>query len=202
MKQTVHLALVAGAVALLSGCVATGGTPSSAPSSAATVTKTVTAAPTTGKTGSGEASGPQRCGASQVEAVIAPGEGPDEYTWDTAIVLTNLGSRPCTLVGMSKLQLFTGGNGAELDIEVKHDTAAPAERVLIPPGEQAAMSVEFTTRHEDTGSCAEGATFAHVTLPGDDAPVEAWPAEREQGLPAVCGAVIISPWAAGGAPGA
>jgi hypothetical protein len=41
----------------------------------------------------------------------------------------------------------------------------------------------------------------NVTLPGDDQPVEAWPEDRAAGLPPVCGAVSVTSWYFGGAPG-
>ncbi|HEV7652553.1 MAG TPA: hypothetical protein VGP26_30735 [Actinophytocola sp.] len=40
-----------------------------------------------------------------------------------------------------------------------------------------------------------------MTLPGDKQPIEAWPADRDQGLPPMCGPVSVTDWFHGGAPG-
>lgn len=196
-------ALVVGSAALLAGCgdgdrdgASTASGQVTAPATGSTVSQT-SEAPPDGDRGFQA----QPCRAADVEAMIAPGEGPGPDRWHTAIVVTNKGPAPCTLQGASELEFFTGGNGSPLGIkEVTTDSAA--EPVQVQVGEQASMSIGYATVHDNPPpDCLTDGSFAQVTLPGDTEPVDAWPAERQAGLPPVCGAVEVTAWAAGGAPG-
>ena len=143
------------------------------------------------------------CGSANTEAVVAPGEAPSEQIWDSGIVVTNRGSAPCTLQGVSKIEFYTGGDGRPLGIRAVAAAGAPADLVILNPGEQAtmAMVVHTTAVKPVPADCLEGASFAQVTLPGDAKDVEAWLPDRSGWMPPVCGAVEVSPWGKGGAPG-
>jgi hypothetical protein len=200
MKRLTTLLLVA-STGLLAACTTN---PPATPDP--TVTHTVTEpAPTAGGAEPAADEHPLPCDAVHVETTIAPGEGPAPDVWDTAIVLTNLGPEVCTLEGASELEFLTGGDGQELGIkEITTDDGVPPEQVLVEVGDQAAMSLDVPTTADDPASrpdCLANGSFAHITLPGDKQPIEAWPADRSQGLPPVCGPVSVTDWSHGGAPG-
>lgn len=192
-RLTVGAVSIAVSGVLLGGCVEQATTPGAggtSPSQAVT------------PSGRGEpklagTEGDGTCRAGSAEAKIAPGDGAGQATFATTIVLTNTGSAPCTLHGSSELKIFTGGTGSDLGIkQVQSDDGTPYPAITLKPGDEAAMSVEYATAPFDDvpPDCLAGGTFAHVTLPGDTQPVEAWPMNREDGLPAVCGAVTVTPW--------
>jgi hypothetical protein len=171
------------------------------------VTKTVTASASAKPASAKPATSPRKppgiakCGSAHTDAVVAPGEAPSEQIWDTAIVVTNRGSAPCTLEGVSKLELYTGGDGKPLGIKEVTMDGQPPELVTLMPGEQATMAMLIHTAPKPVpADCLEGGSFAEVTLPGDAKAIEAWLPDRAW-MPVVCGAVEVSPWGKGGAPG-
>jgi hypothetical protein len=170
-----------------------------------TVTATASAKPVSAKpaTSPQKPPGVARCGSAHTEAVVAPGEAPSEEIWDTAIVVTNRGTTSCTLQGVSKLELYTGGDGKPLGIKEITMDGQPQELVTLEPGEQAtmAMVLHTTAAKPVPTDCLDGASFAEVTLPGDSKAIEAWLPDRAEWMPPVCGAVEVSPWGQGGAPG-
>jgi hypothetical protein len=134
-----------------------------------------------------------------MEGTVAPGEGPSPDVWLTDIVVTNLGPTPCSLEGISDLAFFTGGDGRPLPIDqVVTTDNVPIDLVILDVGDQASMSVYFPSAPEDNppADCHVGTGLVDITLPEDHEPVtaEAW-------LPPVCGAVSVTPWVFGGAPG-
>lgn len=141
------------------------------------------------------AEGAQPCTSLHVEAAVAPGEWPNPETWSSAVVVTNLGPDVCALEGASELRFFTGGNGRQLEVD-QVTTDAPAEPVVLAVNDQASMTVVVPTAADPTPDCEEGGTFVDVVLPGDDDVVS-----TEGDIPAICGAVQVTAWAAGGAPG-
>jgi uncharacterized protein DUF4232 len=143
------------------------------------------------------------CVNARTEAAIAPGEAPSERIWDSAIVVTNRGTVPCTLQGVSQLELYAGGDGKPLGIKEITTDGAPRDLVTLRPSEQASMAMVVHTSAAKLvpTDCLEGASFAEVTLPGDSKAIEAWLPDRAMWLPPVCGAVEVSPWGKGGAPG-
>jgi len=192
MTRTIPaLTLLVGALAL-TAC--TNDMTTGAPSAAPTVTETVT---TAGQASS--AADPLPCDSVHLEAEVAPGEGPSPDVWLTEIVVTNLGPDACTLDGMSEVEFFTGGDGRRLDIQqIASDEEAPADLVILEVEEQATMSMTYATAPEDSAplDCLVGAGRVEITLPGDDDPAQA-----EAWLPPVCGAVSVTSWFFGGAPG-
>lgn len=164
-----------------------------------TVTQTVTDTKTTKAettTAERKEAQPQPCTSLHVEAAVAPGEYPDPGTWQTAVVLTNLGPDVCSLEGASELRFFTGGNGSRLPVDqVMSDDGGHAEPIVVAVGEQASMAMVVPTATEPTPDCLEGGSFVDVVLGGDDA------ASAEADVPPVCGAVQVTQWGPGGAPG-
>ena len=207
MKRLTTVLLVA-ATGLLAACTTDPAT-AVRDTGSATVTQTVTkSAPSPAEEVADDApaEGPDRgvdplpCDAVHVEAALAAGEGPTPDVWDTAVVVTNLGPDACKLDGASELELFTGGDGRPLGIkEITSDDGTAPDLVILDVGDQASMSLSYPTG--TTPDCLAGGSFAHVTLPGDTDAVEAWPEDKKQGLPPVCGAVSVTSWFFGGAPG-
>jgi hypothetical protein len=194
MKNTISaLTLLVGAL-VLTACTndLTTGSPSPV------VTETVTA--------SGEASvpgDPHKCESARLEAEVTPGEGPSPDVWLTAIVVTNLGPDACSLDGMSEVEFFTGGDGRPLGVEqIASDEEAPADLVILEVQEQATMSMTFPTAPADNApsDCLVGAGRVEFTLQGDGDD-DGDRAEAEAWLPPVCGAVSVTSWFFGGAPG-
>jgi len=186
------------ALALLAGAWVLTACTNDMTTAAPTVTATVTETPAAGSTDQPDVD-PQPCDSVHVEAAVAPGEGPGPDLWLTAIVVTNLGPDLCTLDGVSELAFFTGGDGRLLDIQqVTSDDGVPADLVVLDVEDQASMSVTYPTAPEDGAppDCLVGAGRVQIMLPGDRDPAsaEAW-------LPPVCGAVAVTPWSFGGAPG-
>jgi hypothetical protein len=138
----------------------------------------------------------QPCTSLHVEAAVAPGEWPTPQTWQSAVVLTNLGPDVCSLDGASELRFFTGGNGARLEVNQVMTDGEAGGPVVLAVEEQASMALLVPTAAEPTPDCEEGATFVDVVLTGDDDVASA-----EGDIPAICGAVQVSPWSSGGAPG-
>ncbi len=193
------LALLAGAL-MLTAC--TNDMTTGAPTVTATVTETQDAGSTPDSTAGSDAGSdvdPQPCDSVHVEAAVAPGEGPGPDVWLTAVVVTNLGPDVCTLDGVSELEFFTGGDGRPLEIQqVTSDDGVPADLVVLGVEDQAAMTVTYPTAPEDSAppDCLVGAARVQIMLPGD-----LDPASAEGWLPPVCGAVAVTPWSFGGAPG-
>lgn len=148
-------------------------------------------------------SGARPCRAADVEAAVSPGEYPTPAVFGSAIVIRNRGTSTCIVEGPSKLEIHTGGSGADLGVKVAASADDVPETVALAAGELASMSVEFTTSSETPvpSDCAEGGTYAYVTLPGDSDLVEAWFPNRADGFPPVCGGVMVGSWSTGGAPG-
>jgi hypothetical protein len=136
------------------------------------------------------------CTSVHVEAAVAPGEYPTPQTWQTAVVVTNLGPDVCSLEGASELRFFTGGDGQRLEVNQVMTDGAAAEPVVLAVSEQASMGLVVPTAPEATPDCLEGGAFVDVVLAGEDA------VSAEAPVPPICGAVHVDPWAAGGAPGA
>lgn len=172
------------------------------PAAPATITETATDKPTEKEetaedAAEPDAADPQPCTSVHVEAAVAPGEWPNPETWHTAVVVTNLGPDVCSLDGASELRFFTGGNGQQLAVnQVASDDEVPADLVVLAAGEQASMTVLVPTAAEPTPDCLEGGAFVDVVLPGDE---EATSANAQ--IPPICGAVQVTSWSAGGAPG-
>jgi Protein of unknown function (DUF4232) len=205
MKRLTTLLLVVSA-GLLSACTTPVPEPAaSGPSTASATPATAPAdvSPPPSPAGPDRDGEPLPCDGVHVEAVLAPGEGPAPDIWDSAVVVTNLGPDACVLDGTSELEFFTGGDGRPLGInEVTTDDGTQPVSVILDAGDQASMAVTYSTAAQGTRpDCLEGGSFAHVTLPGDDQPVEAWPPDKAMGLPPVCGAVSVTSWFFGGAPG-
>lgn len=140
---------------------------------------------------------PLPCTSVHVEAAVAPGEWPNPETWHTAVVVTNLGPDVCSLDGTSELRIFTGGDGQQLAIDqVTTDDEVPADLVVLAAGEQGSMTVLVPTAAEPTPDCLEGGAFVDVVLPGDE---EATSTTAQ--IPPICGAVQVTSWSFGGAPG-
>lgn len=165
-----------------------------------TVTDTKTASTETGEKPAEktpESNDPQACTSVHLEAALAPGEWPNPETWNTAVVVTNLGPDMCSLDGASELRFFTGGDGRQLDVnQVLTDGDVPADLVVLTAGEQASMSVLVPTAAVPTPDCLEGGSFVDVILSDDEDAVSA-----EAQIPPVCGAVQVTSWSFGGAPG-
>ena len=168
-----------------------------------TVTETVTstvAAPAGEQTPDAD---PLPCAATHVAATIAPGERSRPGVWRTEIVVTNVGGPgACWLDGASELEFFTEEGSLPLGIkEVTSDDGA-GELAVLELGDQASMSVTYPTARPGTRrECLEGGSFARVTMPGDSKTIEARPPYPITGLPPVCGAVRVTFWLSGGAPG-
>jgi hypothetical protein len=196
--MTVLLVATAG---LLTSC-ATGPSVAVRDSAPVTVTETVTstvAAPA----GEQTPDDPLPCDATHVAATIAPGERSRPGVWNTEIVVTNVGGPgACWLDGASELEFFTEEGSLPLGIkEVTSDDGA-GELAVLELGDQASMSVTYpTARPGARRECLEGGSFARVTMPGDSKTIEARPPYPITGLPPVCGAVRVTFWLSGGAPG-
>ncbi len=194
-------ALLVATAGLLTAC-AMGPTVAVQPSGPTTVTETVTS---TVPPSAGEAAAdadPLPCDATHVVAAIAPGER-SRFVWTTEIVVTNVGGPgACWLDGASELEFFTRGDGRPLGIrEVTSDDGA-GELAVLELGGQASMSVTYPTAKPGARpECLEGGSFAQVTMPGDSKTIDAWPPYPIRGLPPVCGAVSVTFWLSGGAPG-
>ena len=135
------------------------------------------------------------CTSAQTVAEIAPGESPSERIWHSAIIVTNRGSALCTLQGASKLELYTGGDGKPLGIKEIPRTGAAEELIALRPGGKASMAILIHTAPKPVpAGCLDGASFAEVTMPGDNKAIEAWLPDHSMWLPPVCGAVEVSPW--------
>lgn len=203
-RVALGVALSAALLVLLGACGkenATAGAPV-ATQVTKSVTATASAKPGTPKPATQKPPSIAKCGSAHTDAVVAPGEASSETIWDTAIVVTNRGTAPCTLQGVSKLELYTGGDGKPLGIKEVTTDGQPQELVALQPGQQASMMVLIHTAPEPVpADCLEGASFAEVTLPGDTKAIEAWLPDRAQWMPPVCGAVEVGPWGQGGAPG-
>ncbi|HEV7650716.1 MAG TPA: DUF4232 domain-containing protein [Actinophytocola sp.] len=209
MKRLTTVLLVASA-GLLAACT-TDPAAATRHDGSATVTRTVTKSASSPEPSPEQGAEPAvdpdplPCDAVHVEAAMAEGEAPTPEVWDTAIVVTNLGPDACQLDGTSELELFTGGDGRRLDVkEITSDDGVPADLVILDVGDQASMAVSYPTTAEAPATrpdCAQGGSFAHVTLPGDKEAVEAWPEDKQLGLPPVCGPVTVTSWYSGGAPG-
>lgn len=168
---------------------------------------------TTSRSAVGEADGglaeppgdgyPPPCAAADVEAVIAPGESGTPTTWTSSIVVTSRRSDACVLDGASQVEFRTGGSGTPLGIDQVTDAEGESSPVVLVGGEQAAMSVAYSTSADDPlpGDCLADGAFADVRLPGNEEVVEAWFPDRKLGLPPVCSAVQTGAWHEGGAPG-
>jgi hypothetical protein len=143
---------------------------------------------------------PLPCGSEHVEAALSPLETPDGEVRQTSVVVTNLGPDPCVLVEASELEFHAGGDGAPLGIhQVAVDEPAQQEAPVLQAGSQASMAVTIPVG--EGPSCLDGGTFAQVTMPGDEKAVEARFPTGEMSLPPVCGAVQVTSWHSGGAPG-
>jgi hypothetical protein len=197
--------LLVAAAGLLAGCTIE--TTAAKPSGPATVTETVTSvAPAPAGDRSPDAD-PLPCDAAHVQTVIAPGDGPVRGVWHTEIVVMNVGGPDsCWLDGASELEFFMvdddvdGGQPLGID-QVTSDFGA-GELAVLDVGGQASMSVSYPTAEPGTRpECLAGGAFAQVTMPGDSATVEAWPAIPDTTLPPVCGPVEVTFWVPGGAPG-
>lgn len=161
-----------------------------------TVTQTVTDTTTTEEPAP-DTGDPLPCTSLHVEAAVAPGEWPNPETWNSSVVVTNLGPDVCSLDGTSELRFFTGGDGQQLDVnQVTTDDEVPADLVVLDVGGQASMTLLVPTAAEPTPDCLEGGAFVDVFLPGDDEP-----ASTDADIPAICGAVQVTSWSFGGAPG-
>jgi hypothetical protein len=181
----------------LTACTATPQPPAD-PEPAITHTVTASASATTSVTAAPD--GPvAACNAVHTEGAVAPGEGPTPEQWTTSIVVTNLGPTPCSLEGISELAFFTGGDGSPLPVkQVVTTDDVPIELVVLDVGDQASMSLYFPSAPEDDApaDCLVGTGVVDITLPADHEPLTA-----QASLPPVCGAVSVTPWGFGGAPG-
>jgi uncharacterized protein DUF4232 len=205
MNRLTPLLLVACA-GVLTACTTEPGTATPADQPATVTESTSTPAPAedTSPAGPDRTGEPLPCEAVHVQAALAPGEGPTPTVWDTAVVVTNLGPDACEIDGVpGKLEFLTGGDGRPLGInEVTSEDGTEPDSVILDAGNQATMSITYSTAPAGTRpDCLEGGSFAHVTLPGDDDAIEAWPPDKQAGLPPVCGAVQVTSWDFGGAPG-
>jgi hypothetical protein len=195
-------ALLVAAACLLTSC-ATGLSVAARDSAPVTVTETVTStivAPAGEHAPEGD---PLPCDATHVAATIAPGERSRPGLWTTEIVVTNVGGPgACWLDGASELEFYSDEDGRPLGIkEVTSDDGA-GELAVLELGDQASMSVTYPTARPGTRpECLGGGSFARVTMPGDSKTIEARPPYPITGLPPVCGAVRVTFWLSGGAPG-
>jgi hypothetical protein len=173
-----------------------------APPAAEATTTTTTKEATTGEpvteptSGSGQGE-PGPCTSADVAAEVAPGEWPEPGTWHTAVVLTHRGPGACTLTGAAELR-FVGPAGPLEIQQVMSDDGGPAGPVVVTKGEQASMVVLVPTTAEEPppSDCLTGGGVVEVVLTDGDEPAAA-----EASLPPVCGAVQVTPWGEGGAPG-
>lgn len=194
--------LLVAAAGVLSGCtIETTAAGSSRP---ATVTETVTSRAPAPAADRAPDADPLACDAAHVQTVIAPGEESARGVWRTEIVVTNLGGPDsCWLDGASELEFFTDGDAKgdarPLGIEQVTSDAGAGELAVLAVGGQASMSVSYPTAQRP--ECLVGGAFAQVTMPGDREAVRAWPAVPDTVLPPVCGAVRVTFWRSGGAPG-
>jgi hypothetical protein len=193
-----RLFLVVAAAALLTACTQQ---TEGSPARGTTVTQTVTStAQTTTPEPTGEVEA-LPCDAPHMEAVLAPGEGGGE-AWTTAIVVTNLGPDDCRLEGVSWLDLY-GDDAGPLEPKQVTDDSVPPDLVILDAGDQAAMAISYPTTSDPAQAavCDTGATSAEFLLPCDERPLEARHQDPAMVLPPMCGAVEITSWFSGGAPG-
>lgn len=190
------------AAALLTACTQQ---TEGSPATSTTVTQTVTStSPSTSQTAAAPVTEPAEalpCDAPHMEAVLAPGEGGGE-AWTTAIVVTNLGPDDCRLEGVSWLDLY-GDDAGPVEPKQITDDSIPPDLVILDAGDQAAMAISYPTTADPTqvAACETGATSAEFLLPGDERPLEARHQDPAMVLPPMCGAVEITSWFVGGAPG-
>jgi hypothetical protein len=198
---------IAAAAAILSGCSQpSSGQPTAAETTAAETTARGPARATVSRPKAVSRTiepGPRRCRASDVEAAVSPGDYPTPTEFHSAIVVRNTSGAACIVKGAGRLELHTGGNGADLGIKVVASADDTPQPVRLEPGALASMSVRYSTSSGSPvpSDCAENGVYAQVTLPDTSDPVEAWFPNRADGFPPVCGAVTVSSWGPGGAPG-
>ena len=135
------------------------------------------------------------CQATNVAAVIEPGEALGHGVFEATIVLTNHGSGPCAIYGSSAVKLFTG-NGAPLGIKTVRSTGDAPKLITVRIGGKATMRLRYPAPYLDdpTTDCLPRAESAGLVLPGDSEQVDAKPRDPRYGLPEVCGPVTVTPW--------
>jgi uncharacterized protein DUF4232 len=199
MKRLTTVLLVA-ATGLLAGCTVQP-RQEAAPT---TVTETVRSDDATGEAGPGPEAGqgsddPAPCTADDISPQIAEGDHSRPDIWNTAVVVTNVGSADCRIEGVGDI-MFIAQSGDPFDIEQQTaEGDGPADDlVIIGPEEQASMYVSYPSAADETDDCS-GPISAQVRLPSDEASFKVETPATMETMPPLChGPIEVSPFAAGG----
>ena len=141
------------------------------------------------------------CTTDVVEPEMAAGDHSQPDVWNSAVVVTNVGTADCRLEGVSDIT-FIAPSGDPYDIaQTTIEEGAPVDDlVVVAPGEKASMYLSYASAAEDAmpENCSPPVS-AVVQLPDDEQPLEVWHPESADAMPPLCGGpVSVSPWAAGG----